>query len=744
MFAYKDGVLLVSPEQAEAADGDGAAAARPVLEGLGVVVALDGEAEVRLALCSCVQSAVPGAGGMGDGEEYKLEFREGTEDAGVSVELKLRCVGDMVFGFVDGRIHGGSPFTGRKSFAAKRSISITVDRMGNVSGLMANYQHNDWWTRPHFDPDPARLPPRTVSLLWRDGDACLRLLPVCGPVFRTDLEGGGGRDGQGFSIRLSSCRGGLKRNEGLAFVLGCGAEPYGLADKTADAALRVLDYPVLPRDKKTYPEVLDYLGWCSWDAFYQQVSEENLLAKAEELRRLELPVRWVMIDDGWSSEREGKLMSFAADSGKFPHGLAHTVQALKDRFGMRWVGVWHTIAGYWEGIHPESPLAASLRRYLYSTPDGSLIPYPDAAAGFGFWNAWHGLLRRQGIDFVKTDSQAAIGNFLQYERSVGEAASAAHQALEASVALHFSKTVINCMGMATENIWHRPQSAVSRNSDDFMPKKPGGFREHALQNAYNSYFHGSFYWGDWDMFWSVNHDDLQNAVLRAVSGGPVYISDALDRTDPAKLLPLVYSDGRLLRCDRPAVPAMDCLTADPLNGQVPLKLWNYAGGAGILAAFHLGEGGGEIKGSVSSADIPGFADGEAVIYEHFSGEGRLMEPEERWSFILKPGQCLLFVLVKIREGITPVGLADKYVSPHAIAGQWSSGGTERVRLREGGKFIFHSRRQPVFARVNGEAYEALPSANGIYQVDCSGLREEAIIEIGLDLPPPSAKNRKIR
>ena len=28
-------------------------------------------------------------------------------------------------------------------------------------GSMANYQHKDWWTRPHFDPDPARLPERT-------------------------------------------------------------------------------------------------------------------------------------------------------------------------------------------------------------------------------------------------------------------------------------------------------------------------------------------------------------------------------------------------------------------------------------------------------------------------------------------------------------------------------------------------------------------------------------------------------
>ena len=34
--------------------------------------------------------------------------------------------------------------------------------------------------------------------------------------------------------------------------------------------------------------------------------------------------------------------------------------------------------------------------------------------------------------------------------------------------------IINCMGMAMENILSRPTSAISRNSDDFMPNKENG------------------------------------------------------------------------------------------------------------------------------------------------------------------------------------------------------------------------------------------------------------------------------
>ena len=40
-------------------------------------------------------------------------------------------------------------------------------------------------------------------------------------------------------------------------------------------------------------------------------------------------------------------------------------------------------------------------------PRGNLIPI-RSGRGFGFWHAWHGFLRRQGIDFVKVDSQARV------------------------------------------------------------------------------------------------------------------------------------------------------------------------------------------------------------------------------------------------------------------------------------------------------------------------------------------------
>lgn len=716
MLTYRDSAIFAS-------------SGFPVLKGFGIRVSLEGEAPKRLVFRACEKTG--GANKLGIFEEYALQFQDGTEPAEVSVSLKLRCYEDVLLGFVEGRIHGGHPFISRKSFSARQSIVITIEEMEGVSALLANYQHNDWWTRPHFDPDPAKLPARTLSLLWRTDSSYYRLLPVCGPIFRTDLAGGGSQNGQGFSVILSSYQGGLQRKEGLAFVLGGGTDPYMLAERTTEAALMELDEPVLMRKHKRFPEVLDYLGWCSWDAFYQKVDAQGVLEKAEEFGRLELPVRWMMIDDGWSTTSDGKLQAFDADRVKFPEGLAHTVQLLKERHGVRWVGVWHTIVGYWGGVHPESPMAKSLGKYLYTAADGSLLPYPDPALGFGFWNAWHGYLRRQGIDFVKVDSQAAINNYLQYERSIGASASAVHQALEASAALHFNSAMINCMGMAPENIWHRPKSAVSRNSDDFMPKSRNGFPEHALQNAYNSYYHGPFYWGDWDMFWTVHPNAVQHAVLRAVSGGPVYISDPVGRTDPSQLLPLVYHDGRLLRCERTAVPTADCLTQDPTSAPIPLKLWNYAGEAGLVAAFHMGGDGLERRGVVSAADVPGLSERRIVLYEHFSRAGRVLEAGEAFPFVLQPEQCFLFLLVAVRSRVTPLGLTEKYVSSHAVLDHSSRGNMEFIRLREGGRFAFYSETAPTHVLANGEERPIAAIGNALYEVDCGDQPQEVVVEVAL-------------
>lgn len=701
---------------------------KPVLRNFEVSVRLDGQDELRLALQSCEQHK--GADPIGAYVEYDHLYQDSAEAKEAVVRLKLRCYETAVLAFVEGEVLRENDFGNHRSFAPDGGIVIHIGDINEVAGVMANYQHKDWWTRPYFDPDLRKLPERTLSLLWQTEASYYQLLPVSGPVYRADLRGRADAEGNGISVVLSSFQGGMTSCNTFAFILGGDNNPYDLVERNVSTALRQLNTQVKPRTEKAYPEVMDYLGWCSWDAFYHQVDEQGLLEKAEEFNKLGLPVRWVMIDDGWSEIKDRKLSALDAEPAKFPNGLYHTVEKLKEKHGVRWVGVWHTIAGYWNGIDPNSELAKQLEDYLFTTHRGNVIPYPDAGRGFGFWHAWHGYLARQGIDFVKVDSQSAVHNFLRHHQPIGVAAAAAHEALEASVTMHFDRTIINCMGMAAENIWHRPVSAVSRNSDDFVPNERHGFKEHALQNGYNSYYHGAFYWGDWDMFWTENHDDVQNMVLRAISGGPIYFSDPVGRTDPAKLWPLVYKDGKIIRCDRTANPTPDCLTRDPLAESIPLKLWNTAGGAGIVAAFHISEQQAAVRGSLSMSDVPELSAESVWVYEYFSGSLARLHGAESLEFSLQDEQSKLFSLYPVQQAVTPIGLINKLIASDAIQRQWMEGSSTFVQLREGGIFAFICEQSSIQVRLNGQSVDPISSEDGmLYKVDCTHIEGELTIEI---------------
>lgn len=444
---------------------------------LGVAVRLvDEPSAVRLSPAG----AENGAGADVNGEYRKWTHHYRSEDDAVRVRIDVRCYERFALVSVGGEARNENDFGRQKTFAGRGGIVLTLRPLEPAAGLLANYQHKDWWTRPFFDTDWSRLPARTQSVLWQTDTGYYHLLPVVGPVCRT--EAAGSEDGA-VELRVSAFESGHTSCETLAFVLSAGEDPYRLVRDNVGAALRELDYPTLPRERKTYPAILDRLGWCSWDAFYHQVNEEGLLAKAEELQKLGLPVGWVMIDDGWSQVEDGKLVSFEADPVKFPGGLKRAVTALKERFGIRHVGVWHTIAGYWGGVHEKSEIAVACRDSLYRVPRGNLIPYPDAGKAFGFWHAWHGFLRRQGVDFVKVDSQSAVLNYLEERLPIGEAAAAAHEALEASVALHFNDTVINCMGMAAENVWHRRSRRCPEAATTSCRRRSEGFRSMRCRTA---------------------------------------------------------------------------------------------------------------------------------------------------------------------------------------------------------------------------------------------------------------------
>ncbi|KAK9748829.1 hypothetical protein RND81_02G083700 [Saponaria officinalis] len=88
---------------------------------------------------------------------------------------------------------------------------------------------------------------------------------------------------------------------------------------------------------------------------------------------------------------------------------------------------------------------------------------------------------------------------------------------------------------------------------------------HMVHCAYNSIWMGNFIQPDWDMFQSTHPCAEFHAASRAISGGPIYVSDAVGKHDYDLLKRLVFPDGSTVRCEYYALPTRDCLFVDPLH-----------------------------------------------------------------------------------------------------------------------------------------------------------------------------------
>jgi alpha-galactosidase len=118
-------------------------------------------------------------------------------------------------------------------------------------------------------------------------------------------------------------------------------------------------------------------GWCSWTAFYEKLSEQDILRQVEWLaeRRSTLPVEVVQIDDGWE-----KAVGDWEANERFPHGMAWLSEQIRQA-GFT-PGLW--LAPYM--VHPRSRLAETYPDWLVKNPRGR-----PASAGYNWGSVCHGL-----------------------------------------------------------------------------------------------------------------------------------------------------------------------------------------------------------------------------------------------------------------------------------------------------------------------------------------------------------------
>ena len=481
------------------------------------------------------------------------------------------------------------------------------------------------------------------------------------------------------------------------------------------------------RGEKTYPDYFGYLGWCSWEHFKGNINEQNMLGAIGGIEASGLPVRYIIIDMGHTSNKRGAIDSFKPNAEKFPNGWAPLVARRKAE-KIRWMGLWHDFKGYSSGIASENDFGEALNRHFEKLSDFSLIVRNDPASALAFYRAFMGSVKDAGFDFVKTDFEAN-----QLSQLSGKVDNAVERCANNSQAL---ETALQKLGLGLINCnWHNPvnffncrNSVVGRCSIDYSKGSPPSAKRHIWQSYGNALWLGQLAWTDHDMFHSSDPGVGRiMALSKAMSGAPVYLSDAPEAFVADVIRPLCYEDGKLLRPLAPAVPLPDSAFADPCKQAVPYRVVApLAGGCAAVVVANLYTGKEEVAlaSKVTPADyicagdmiqpykgkwsLP--AEG-LVAYDWQARKAEKLGAE--YAFELKGFADRLVHLCPIRDGWAVIGRTDKYLSPAAAEAVTQTDSQLTLRLAESGPLAVWSAKGTVSA--DGPAFRN--AGGGLWQAD---------------------------
>lgn len=375
--------------------------------------------------------------------------------------------------------------------------------------FMACFRFKLWWMAQKMGDKGSEIPLETQFLLVetkdgshlepdQGGDEENRIvytvfLPLIEGPFRACLQGN-----QQDQLELCLESGDVDTKAASlthSLFIHAGTDPFNAVSEAVKAVKLHLK-TFRQRNEKRLPGIVDYFGWCTWDAFYQEVNQEGVEAGLKSLAQGGTPPKFVIIDDGWQSvdgdakndnekgsndnennQEELLRLTGIKENSKFQNkddpstGIKDIVGIAKNKLGVKYVYVWHAIIGYWGGVRPG---AKEMEYY------DSVMKYPLVSKGvvenepiwktdrltvkglgvvnpknvYRFYNELHSYLASAGVDGVKVDSQciletlgAGLGGRVELTRQY-------HQALDASVARNFPDNgCIACMSHNTDALY---------------------------------------------------------------------------------------------------------------------------------------------------------------------------------------------------------------------------------------------------------------------------------------------------
>lgn len=608
-------------------------------------------------------------------------------------------------------------------FRAEKPLAKHVFPVGDLPALArftACHRYEPYWMKPAAGTRGGEVPIETQVLLYEtEAETCVLMVPLLDGAFRAALQGVGEA---GLELVAETGDPATVGTEVVGLFVAAGQNPYALMPQAAQSVMRRMGTGRL-RNEKQPPEFLDWFGWCTWDSFYQEVSQEKVRLGLESFAEGGVQLRLLILDDGWQSEKtfpsgDRRLTAFAPNA-KFSGDLTPTVKMAKEDFGIETFLVWHTLYGYWGGVDGDSLPGYGVRAVARNFSAGILHYLPDFNNWWGgivgvvapehiyrFFQDYHRTLRLQGVDGVKVDSQCTLEGVAAGFGGRVDLMRCYHEAVEGAAQTHFQGNLINCMSCANEMIYSALNSNLIRTSTDFWPNRPESHGLHLYTNAQVSLWFGEFCCVDWDMFQSGHPMGAYHAAARAVGGCPVYVSDKPDAHDFALLRKLALPDGTILRADDIGCPTRDCLFHDPMAEPVLLKIFNrnHDAGSGILGVFNAryDEAGTEpITGKIRPSDVEGLPGERFAVYAHNARETREMALTDAWALTLPQLAFEVFTMVPIEAGFAPIGLPEMFNSAGTIVYyDFVEPDVCEVNLRCGGRFLAWSDRPPIRITVN--------------------------------------------
>jgi len=419
------------------------------------------------------------------------------------------------------------------------------------------------------------------------------------------------------------------------------------------ASLMALGDILLKRGGKQRPvasshPVTSSIGW--WNAYGGYYTEPihplaatELRDVIEGLRARSLPIGYLGLDLWYPYREIGQGIEFAPDAEKYPEGIG------------------------------EMARAASLPTVLHVSALAQPNAYGSDGSDGSIYEAIGDEIRRQGGLVVWHDWMRSQQHLTSSLRNSPTVAETWYETMTGALADR-GLDVLQCMqtmGMALAST-RASNVRCARSSIDYLFALPEaietlanlgdeGFRREALrpieldrQNLLMGMFLYAFGLLPFhDLFLTRFHPGIggsrpvEDAVLRALSCGPVGIGDAPGRTDAGLLGRLVRHDGRLLRPDRPPFPVTDRL-GEPIE-----VYWteHRAGEHAWLYVVLL-----NLTTRRQSFDIAPPVPGDYVVRDGLrGGVCECIEGE------LEGGSLAYYILSPRLGGVSPLGLTEKLV-----------------------------------------------------------------------------------